>query len=77
MEKARKNGAAEIHTGLTLREIDQINQNLGYVKEVLILYCHVGSEDWGESGPPEMGFITTEACDRLKEASQILNKSDR
>jgi len=64
----------EIHTGLTLDEIDQIENNIGFVEEALTIALALESFDWGPAGQPRMSYIWGEANEKLHNVSNLLVK---
>jgi hypothetical protein len=68
MEQTEK----KIRTGLTLSEVDRVNENVDFVQEVLRLVLVVNDHDY-VGGPPSTGCIVAEAMNRMKKIDTIIN----
>jgi hypothetical protein len=71
MEQTEK----EIHAGLTLEEVDQVNDDINFVEEVLRLVLVVNESDY-VGGPPSTDNIVAEAMGRMKKIDAIINQRD-
>ena len=72
MERAER----EIHTGLTLSEVDRVNDDINYVQEVLTLVLLVNQDEY-VGGPPSTDAIIGEAIDRMKRIDETINHRNR
>jgi|WetSurMetagenome_2_1015567.scaffolds.fasta_scaffold289136_2 hypothetical protein len=63
----------KIHKGLTLDEVDRVNDNINFVQEVLRLVLVASDCDYAGS-PPSTDMIVGEALDRVKKIDAIINQ---
>ena len=62
----------KIHTGFTLREIDQLNLDVEYVRQVLPILAIV-EEAHGADRGIKTAAIVYEAMDRMRRIDEIIN----
>lgn len=62
----------KIHAGLNLQDVDQLNENIDFVREVLRLVLVVDDSNY-VGGRPSVGCIVAEAMDRMKRIDETIN----